>query len=139
MAGEGESTLETVNTTGGDRFVRTSGPLPAQSEQEIRESMLHSELSRLRRRSGDITIPESSRQDGPNYSIWSFRMKNILQREGLWRFVTTPPLWNMSDEEKGDQICHSQHSQPVTEGQRYQTCQATGGPARHVAVSSEPL
>jgi hypothetical protein len=100
MAGEGESTLETVNTTGGDRFVRTLGPLPAQSEQEIRKSMLHSELSRLRRCSGDITIPESSRLDSPNYSIWSFRMKNILQREGLWRFVTTPPLWNMSIDER---------------------------------------
>jgi hypothetical protein len=62
--------------------------------------MFQSELTRLKRRSGEITIPESSRLDGPNYSIWSFRMKNILQREGLWRFVTTPPSWNMSEDER---------------------------------------
>jgi hypothetical protein len=100
MEGKVESVVEIVNTTRGDRFNRTSGTQPARTEQEIRESMFQSELTRLRRRSGEITIPESSRLDGPNYSIWSFRMKNILQREGLWRFVTTPPSWNMLEDER---------------------------------------
>lgn len=40
----------------------------------------------------DSLMTDSSKLDGiPNYSIWSFKMKNLLSRDDIWQIVDPPP------------------------------------------------
>ena len=50
---------------------------------------------------GDNNLPEAYHLEGSgNYGVWSYRMKNLLQRDGRFKYCTTPAPKNMSDEER---------------------------------------
>ena len=43
------------------------------------------------RRDKEITIPESSRLDGPmNYQVWSYKLERLLERNNAWIYCTKP-------------------------------------------------
>lgn len=49
----------------------------------------------------DCSIPEQYHLEGPdNYEIRAYRMKNMLQRDGLYQYCTNPPLIVMTASEQ---------------------------------------
>ena len=51
-------------------------------------------------RSLDISIPDSSRLDGPkNYRVWSLRMRHILERNRIWVYCLNPMSRSASESE----------------------------------------
>lgn len=50
---------------------------------------------------GDNGLPESYHLDGGNnFRVWTYMMKNLLQKNGRFHDCLTPPNKNMSEEEK---------------------------------------
>lgn len=50
---------------------------------------------------GDVSLPETYHlEGGPNFGVWSYRMKNLLQKDGCFRYCITPPSKTMGEEEK---------------------------------------
>ena len=50
---------------------------------------------------GDSGLPESYHLDGgSNFGTWAYKMKNLLQKDGRFRYCLTPPTKTMSEEEK---------------------------------------
>ena len=40
----------------------------------------------------DSLMGDSSKLKGhPNYSVWSFKMQNLLSRDNVWKLVEPPP------------------------------------------------
>jgi transposase InsO family protein len=68
--------------------------------------------------SNQTTIPEAYHLTGiDNYGSWAFRMKNILQRDGLYDFCITPPSNPVTDaERKGRQATMSAINSSVKGG-----------------------
>lgn len=63
---------------------------------------------------GDNGLPESYHLDGGNnFRVWTYMMKNLLQKNGRFHDCLTPPNKNMSEEEKMARQCsgheHHQH------------------------------
>jgi hypothetical protein len=68
--------------------------------------------------SNQTTIPEAYHLTGiDNYGSWAFRMKNILQRDGLYDFCITPPNNPVTEaERKGRQAAMSAINSSVKGG-----------------------
>ena len=50
---------------------------------------------------GDNSLPEAYHLEGSgNYGVWSYLMKNLLQRDGRFKYCTTLAPEIMSDEER---------------------------------------
>ena len=50
---------------------------------------------------GDNGLPETYHLDGGNsFGVWSYRMKNLLQKDGRFHYCLTPPSKIMGEEEK---------------------------------------
>ena len=50
---------------------------------------------------GDSGLPETYHLDGGgNFGVWSYRMKNLLQKEGRFHVCLTPPSQIMGEEER---------------------------------------
>ena len=50
---------------------------------------------------GDNGLSKSYHLDGgSNFGVWAYMMKNLLQKDGRFRYCLTPPNKNMSEEEK---------------------------------------
>ena len=50
---------------------------------------------------GDIGLPETYHlEGGSNFGTWAYKMKNLLQKDGRFRYCITPPPKIMSQEEK---------------------------------------
>jgi hypothetical protein len=49
-------------------------------------SLFHSRMA-----SRDSFMGDSSKLDGnPNYSVWSFKMRNMMSREDVWKLIDPP-------------------------------------------------
>ena len=60
-------------------------------EEEF-ESILQIPHPRLSTMAGDSGLPETYHLDGGNnFGIWSYRMKNLLQKDGRFHYCLTPP------------------------------------------------
>ena len=65
------------------------------------ESSLHTHDGRHTVMTGDSNLPETYHlESGTNFGVWAYRMKNLLQKDGRFRYCLTPPTKSMSDEEK---------------------------------------
>jgi hypothetical protein len=50
---------------------------------------------------GDSGLPEAYHlEGGNNYGVWAYRMKNLLQKDGRFRYCLTPPSKIMGEEER---------------------------------------
>jgi hypothetical protein len=59
---------------------------------------MNSQQSAVQTQSSHTVIPEIYHLTGmENYGIWAWRMKNVLERDGLFVYCTTLARENMSD------------------------------------------
>ena len=50
---------------------------------------------------GDNSLPETYHlEGGSNFGIWAYRIKNLLQRDGRFRYCITPPSEPLGEEER---------------------------------------
>ena len=61
-------------------------------ESELGSSALSRGNRYLGTMAGDNSLPESYHLDGGgSYGVWSYRMKNLLQRDGRFHYCLIPP------------------------------------------------
>ena len=65
------------------------------------ESSLHTHTRQFNTMAGDSGLPETYHlEGGSNFGVWAYRIKNLLQRDGRFRYCVTPPSKIMGEEER---------------------------------------